>query len=282
MKKNLIIVCLLLALAAGCATLPEPDLAPAGPSLRVVTYNINWGGPNPERVAKFLLDADADIVCLQETHRQWEAFLKTHLAAAYPHSTFHSSGGAGGIAFMSKRPLSNVRVLSADAGWFPGLIADVATDIGPVQILNVHLRPPLSETGSATVSAYYQSPGVHRKELADFLEAADSNAPLIVAGDFNENEKRGAVKGLLDNGFRDALSLFDKNSKTWRWRVFPGLTLKNRYDHILFSKHFRCTGAKVFDVRASDHLPVLAGMVSNEESAEPSAAGNVRKAASDL
>ena len=169
---------------------------------------------------------------------------------------------------MSKHPLSNVRVLSADAGWFPGLIADAETEIGPVQVLNVHLRPPLSETGSATVSAYYQSPDVHREELADFLRAAGPDAPLIVAGDFNENEKRGAVKGLLDNGFRDALSLFDKKSKTWRWRVFPGLTLKNRYDHILFSRHFRCTGARVFDVRASDHLPVLAVLVGSKKEVE--------------
>ena len=279
MKKKLIIGSLLAALAAGCATLPEPDLAPAGPLLRVVTYNINWGGPNPGEVARFLLNVDADIVCLQETHRQWEAFLKKHLAAAYPHSTFHSSGGAGGIAFLSKRPLSNVRILSADAGWFPGLIADAATDIGPVQVLNVHLRPPLSETGSATVSAYYESPSAHRKELADFLQAADPDTPLIIAGDFNENEKRGAVKGLLENGFRDALSLFEKKSKTWRWRVFPGLTLKNRYDHILFSRHFRCTGARVFDVRASDHLPVLAVLISNKESAEASVRGNDPKPA---
>ena len=278
MKKNLIVVSLIAVFAAGCGSLPEPNLVPAEPSLRVVTYNINWGGPNPGQVAAFLLEADADVVCLQETHRQWEAFLKRHLAVAYPHSVFHSSGGAGGIAFMSKRPLSNVRVLSADAGWFPGLIADVPTDIGPVQVLNVHLRPPLSETGSATVSAYYQTPQVHRKELAGFLQAADPNAPLIIAGDFNENERRAALKGLLESGFCDALSLFDTRSKTWRWRVFPGLTLKNRYDHILFSRHFRCTGARVVDVRASDHRPVLAVLVSNKKSARPSPPGSVPKA----
>jgi endonuclease/exonuclease/phosphatase family metal-dependent hydrolase len=177
---------------------------------------------------------------------------------------------------MSKHQLSNVKVLSADAGWFPALIADVMTDLGSVQVLNVHLRPPLSDTGSATVSAYYESPNIHRKELADFLKAADLDAPLIIAGDFNENERRDAVKGLLDSGFCDALSLFDAKSKTWSWRVFPGLTLRNRYDHIVFSEHFRCTGAQVVDIRASDHRPVLAVFVINEELGEEPPGGPLR------
>lgn len=252
----------------GCASLPESDLAPGEPALRVVTYNINWGGPNPLQVADFLLHADADLICLQETHRQWETFLKSHLAGSYPYDSFHSSGGAGGIAFMSKHPLSNVRLLKAHAGWFPALIADVQTELGSVQVLNVHLRPPLSDDASVTVSAYCESPEIHHRELACFLPSADVDVPLIVAGDFNENERRQAVKELLHDGFTDALSLFDRKSETWSWRLFPGFTLKNRYDHILFNRHFRCTGAEVADVRASDHRPVLAVLVQNKELAE--------------
>ncbi len=257
-------------LLVGCASLPEPDLAPSEPALRVVTYNINWGGPNPQQVARFLLHADADIICLQETHRQWEAFLRTRLADSYPYNSFHSSGGAGGIAFMSKHPLSNVRLLKADAGWFPALIADVKTELSSVQVLNVHLKPPLNDDASVTVSAYYESPEIHRRELTYFLQSADMDAPLIIAGDFNENERRKAIRGLLRDGFTDALSLFDKTSETWSWRLLPGFTLKNRYDHILFNRHFRCTGAKMVDVRANDHRPVLAVLVRNKELAEQS------------
>jgi endonuclease/exonuclease/phosphatase family metal-dependent hydrolase len=260
---------LTMVLLVGCASLPEPDLAPSEPALRVVTYNVNWGGPNPEQVAHFLLHADVDLICLQETHRQWEAFLKSHLANSYPYDSFHSSGGAGGIAFMSKHPLSNVRLLEARAGWFPALIADVKTGLGSVQVLNVHLRPPLDDDASVTVSAYCESPEIHHRELACFLQSADVDAPLIIAGDFNENERRKAVRGLLRDGFTDALSLFDRRSETWSWRLFPGFTLKNRYDHILFNRQFHCTGAKVVNVRASDHRPVLAVLVRNRELAEP-------------
>ncbi len=248
----------------GCKSLPQANFAPSQPSVAIVTYNINWGSPNPEQVAEFLQAANADIVCLQETHRQWEVFLQDRLSKIYPYCSFHSSRGAGGIAFMSKYPLNNIRLLKAQAGWFPALIADVVTPIGSLQILNVHLRPPLNDQASATVSAYYESSNIHQKELAYFLQSADLNAPLIIAGDFNENERRKAIQGLLAEGFTDALSLFDTKSQTWTWKVLPGLTLKNRYDHILFNQHLHCTGAKVVDVKASDHRPVHAVLVNNK------------------
>ncbi len=265
---RLLLFLLPLVLLVGCASLPEPALAPAAPTLRIVTYNINWGCPNPNQVAQFLLESDADVICLQETHRQWELLLHNQLSEIYPHGSFHSFGGAGGIAFMSKYPLSNVRLLDPDAGWFPALIADIKTDLGPVQILNVHLRPPLNDNASASISAYFESTKIHQKELAHFLESADLNTPLIIAGDFNENEHRMAIKELLNDGFTDALSLYDDKSTTWSWRTSSGFTLKNRYDHILFNKHFHCTGAEVVDVRASDHRPVVAVLVNNTEHAK--------------
>jgi endonuclease/exonuclease/phosphatase family metal-dependent hydrolase len=243
---------------AGCTTLPDPDLEPSGPSLRVVTYNVNWGCTNPGQVTDFLSESKADIIFLQETHRRWEDFLQQHLSETYPYASFHAASGAGGIGFLSKQPLHNVKLLDPQAGWFPALLAEITTDIGPVQLLNVHLRPPLSDRGSATPSAYLESSEIHTKELSEFLQATDEITPLILAGDFNENEHRKAVNKLLNNGFTSALPMYDTKSKTWAWPVFPGFTLKNRYDHILFSKQLHCTGAKVTDVPASDHRPVMA------------------------
>jgi endonuclease/exonuclease/phosphatase family metal-dependent hydrolase len=266
---------LVLFLVTGCASLPEPNFNPDGPSLRVITYNINWGIPNPQQVVKFLLETDADVVCLQETHSNWEAILKKHLSKSYPYSSFHSAGGAGGIAFLSKLKLSNVKVIEATAGWFPALIADVETEIGCVQFLNVHLKPPLTDSGSVSVSAYYDTLDIHRNELSHFLKVVDRNAPLIIAGDFNENEHREAIRDLLNSGFNDALFLYDRKSKTWAWKVMPGITLRNRYDHIIYSKHFHCTGAKVTDVKASDHMPVLAVFTRAKDWAKQQSSGDV-------
>jgi endonuclease/exonuclease/phosphatase family metal-dependent hydrolase len=258
----------MLVWVSGCrSSQPVPDLSPAGPALRVLTYNVNWGGRRADRVAAYLQRADADVVCLQETHPRWEAYLKQQLSGQYPHSVFHAAGGAGGIAVMAKRPLHRVRWLKADAGWFPALLAEVDTALGRTQVLNVHLKPPLSRGGSATLSAYRAAPQVHQQELAWFIQHTEKDAPLVIAGDFNENARRAALAQLLANEFSDALAQYDRHAHTWTWRLFPGITLKNRYDHILFSRHFRCTGAAVTKVDASDHHPVIAVLVNREDAA---------------
>jgi endonuclease/exonuclease/phosphatase family metal-dependent hydrolase len=260
-----VVVCLLAVawagLVAGCGGTPDRATAPTAPDpagLRVVSYNINWGSPAPERVVAFLRETGADIVCLQETHAPWEILLTGQLGAMYPHRKFVSSGGAGGIALLSRHPLREVRTLEAGAGWFPALRAEVDTPSGMVQVLNVHLRPPLSDRGSATPSAMYQAPKIHRAEMVGFLAAMDRTAPLLIAGDFNEEEGDGAVRELIDGGFVDALSLFDRQARTWEWSLVSGVSVRRRYDHILFNAPLRCVGARVGEVQASDHYPVVA------------------------
>jgi endonuclease/exonuclease/phosphatase family metal-dependent hydrolase len=248
-------------LAAGCPRLPEPNFSPTEPNITIVTYNVNYGFVHPKNVIDFLIAADADIVFLQETHIYWEAALEEALAGAYPYAAFEDWDGAGGIAILSKHSLENIKFVKPTAGWFPALRADAQTPIGTIQLLNVHLKPPVSDSGSVSVSAYYEAPEIHLQEISDFLTTTDPNKPLIVAGDFNENEKNRAIRWLLDQGFTDALSTYDKRSKTWIWRTSGGLTLTNRYDHIIVNDHLHCAGAAVIPVKASDHMPVLAVIV---------------------
>jgi len=261
-----------LTLLAGCVTLPEPDFSPAGPHLSILTYNVNVACSSPGNVVAHLLEADADIVCLQETHAEWEAVLRQHLAENYPHSHFLDVPGAGGLALMSKLELRDVARVEPSAGWFAALKAKAMSPFGPVQVLNVHLRPAVSDRGYLSASAAYSNRRVHRRELEHLMGVVRAEAPLVVAGDFNEGERGKGVRYLVEMGFADALSIYDRRSPTWRWRVAWGIALKRRYDHIISSRHLRCTGARVSAVNASDHMPVFAVFVPAEApcgSAEP-------------
>jgi len=240
------------------------DLAPTGPHLNVVTYNVNYELDHPEAVAAFLSDCGASVICLQETHARWEAILRTALKEDYPHGTFHEWGQAGGVAVMSRYPLRNIRLLEPTAGWWPALLAEVETPLGSVQVLNVHLKPPLAADGCVTVDAYCRAPDVHLREVAGFLDEVDRDSPLIVAGDFNENQTGKAVRWLQEQGLTDALSIFDQRSKTWRWKTLLGIVLNDRFDHILFNRALMCTGATVENVTASDHRPVRAVFVETQ------------------
>jgi len=249
----LLIICLV---CIGCRSLPQPNFSPTEPHLKMLTYNVNWGG-NRQGVIDFLQKSDADIICLQETHPQWENELMTHLKKQYPYSAFHHSQGAGGIAFLSKYPISNENIIESKDGWFPGFYIKASTPIGDIGILNVHLKPPLSDAGSADVYAYLNAGDVHLQELRQFFEAAP-DIPMIVAGDFNEDESSKACRWLAEEGYTDCLSQFDRKSPTWFWRTSTGFVLKNRYDHIFINSQLCCPGEDVFKVNASDHEPVLA------------------------
>jgi endonuclease/exonuclease/phosphatase family metal-dependent hydrolase len=260
--KNCSIVFLVLVMSgAGCRSLPEPVFAPEQPHLRVVTYNVNWSFAVPQRVIDYLTEVDADVICLQETHEYWEAVLKQEFSKRYQHCVFKKWGGVGGIAIMSKYEIEQVRLIEPNDGWFPALLAEVETPIGRLQFLNVHLKPPFSDEGLVSISALYRTPEVHLKEIQQFVAATDPIKPLIITGDFNEDENGRAIQWLLEEGFGDALSMYDAYSKTWNWPVFGGLKLENRYDHIIFNEYLDCTGACVTYVEASDHMPVMAAIV---------------------
>ena len=263
LRKNFIAI-FIISIIAGCGPHSEPNFVCEEPCLRIITYNINWGVANPQNVIDYIVGSNADIICLQETHRYWEAILSTNLKNLYQYCVFKEWPGAGGMAIMSRYELHNVTLIKPVDGWFPAILTNVEAPLGRLQCLNVHLKPPLSDRGSVNVSAYYQAPDIHLKELQGFMEKTEADMPLVIAGDFNENESGKAIQWLFEQGFNDALSTYDTYSKTWAWKTSFGIKLKNRYDHILFSKDMNCIGALVQEVEASDHMPVLAVIVSDK------------------
>src|SRR5689334_9705170 len=84
-----------------------PAAAPAhAASLRLMTYNLNFGNPRPETSLAAIEHEDADIVLLQEVSGAWKQALDRRFAKRYPHRAYRLFGrlGAGGIAVLSKHP----------------------------------------------------------------------------------------------------------------------------------------------------------------------------------
>jgi vancomycin resistance protein VanJ len=245
--------------AAVCCSSCAPRRAPVEPvgaSFKVMTYNINWGGYRADLSAKAILDSGADIVCLQETTPGWEEYLRPRFAARYPHMIFRHGRGAGGMAVLSRWPVREVARATPPAGWFFGWVLRADTPAGEVQLLAVHLKPALSDTGGVSLGAYFAASGRHRKEI-EFLHALLEKArPTLVMGDFNEDDGGDAVEWLAAQGFTDALREFDPRSDTWRWptRLW---TFSDRFDHLLYSPELFCCRAAVLRAGASDHLPVV-------------------------
>ena len=239
---------------SSCAPRRKP-VEPVGPSFKVMTYNINWGGYRADLSVKAILDSGADIVCLQETTPGWEGYLKSLLAARYPHALFRHGRGAGGMAVFSRWPVRDVARATPPAGWFFGWVLLAETPAGEVQLLSVHLKPSLSDTGGVSLSAYFSSSGRRLKEVQFLHGLLARGKPTLVMGDFNEDDGGDAVEWLVAQGFTDALREFDPKSTTWRWPTLLW-TFTDRFDHLLYSPELFCCRAAVVKAGASDHFPV--------------------------
>jgi endonuclease/exonuclease/phosphatase (EEP) superfamily protein YafD len=258
---NWIVGTLLLGLSCGCQSTRRAE-APAGPSVRLLSYNVNWGAPRPDLAAEIIRRSKADIVCLQETTPAWEQFLDQSLAGEYTFARFRESKGrmGGGLAFLSRVPAKEIAYVPSDTGWFDGWIMAFETKLGWVQVLNVHLRPPVSDNGS-WVSGYLSTGDDRVREMERFYERRQANTPLLVAGDFNDGDRSPVLRWLEKKGMINALPQFDSRTPTWRWRTSV-VSLKRRMDHIAYSAELRCSSARVTQAGASDHFPVEAVFVS--------------------
>jgi endonuclease/exonuclease/phosphatase family metal-dependent hydrolase len=254
------------AASAGCggskARPMPPPLAKKSDQIKVLTYNVNWGGASMVRAVSILARSRADIVALQETTPAWERFLKPRLERAYPHQRYLTSPGAGGMAFLSKHPLKDFRRIDPPkGGWFPGWSVLAQTPAGHIRVLNVHLRPPLQANGgmSTVASAYFATKPIRKRQLEKYVIQLpkEPDIPLIVMGDFNESESGRALRWAKKRGLENALVKFDSSTPTWRWPTSV-YTFTSRLDHILHTKELRCTAAQVLGDGGSDHRPVEA------------------------
>jgi endonuclease/exonuclease/phosphatase family metal-dependent hydrolase len=255
--NKLICLVLLAGLLCGCRA-PRTAQVPAAPHIRVLTYNVNWGGARPDLAADAIRRSGAEIVCLQETTPQWEQYFRQALGREYTFAEFRNSKMrmGGGLGFLAKVSAREVACVPSETGWFDGWIMKVETGIGPVQVINVHLRPPVSDRGS-WVSGYFTTRDDRRQEMERFYGAREPHLPTLVVGDFNDSENSPVVQWLEDKGMVNALPQFDRYSPTWKWQTSV-VTLKRRMDHVLYSTELDCAAARVIPAGASDHFPVEA------------------------
>ena len=249
-------------LSSGCSHAPARQARAPGPQpvLRVMTYNVNFGIPGDAPTLGAIEAGKADVVFLQEINTAWIRSLRATFGDAYPHTAFYPRVGAGGIGLMSRLPIRTQKLIAPEGdGWFPALRLVLDSPLGAVQVLVVHLRPPVSDGGSF-VSGHFTAPGIHEKEITRFCESLDRALPTLVVGDFNE-EKDGRAIGYLERAespikMKSALPEFQPDKPTWRWPTALH-TFEGQFDHIVYDARLEPLSVEVLDAGRSDHFPVV-------------------------
>lgn len=265
---------LTIALAAGCESSSPPGASTAEPTsfraaappvfaagegevrLTVATYNINFGNGHDPNTIDVIAALDTDVILLQETTEASEAAIRAVLADRYPEIRFHHCCRAGGLGILSRFPIVEDGILEPTVGPFPAYWARLKTRGGDVLVLDVHLRPPMSDGGSWVVG-YFSTRDDRMREMGTFFSQLPSHdLPMIVAGDFNENEDGRAIELLGRKGLKSALPRFAPKANTWHWTV-AGSELRMMLDHVLTAEPLVPVSASVRTEGVSDHYPVI-------------------------
>lgn len=252
----------------------KPGSAPSGPVLRLATYNIHADDPGHADTLAAIAELDVDVVLLQEVSRAWREHLREAVADDFPHVGFWPHRQRwGGLAVLSRHPFDQVKLVSPGAGPFPAWTAVLHTPLGAIQLVNVHLFPPIRlHRRLGWLRAYRESQAIHVKEIAEIHRslpigprarsarrpaetdaALDPELPCIIAGDFNEDVHGAAIAWLGERGFAPTI---DEFTPTWRWQTRGG-EVTWQLDHILH-RGLRRIDSRVVQAGGSDHLPVVA------------------------
>jgi exodeoxyribonuclease-3 len=149
--------------------------------VRIVTWNVNSLKVRLPRVLEFLAQHAPDVVLMQETKTEAEAFPAAELAAAGYHAVHHSAGRWAGVAIVARAQLA----LDDPVAGLPGELRDdearwIEATVGGLRVVSTYV-PNGREVGSPTFEeklAFLDAAAVRAAELR-------AGGPLLVGGDFN-------------------------------------------------------------------------------------------------
>ena len=260
---------------------------PTGETLKVLSYNTHGFGCDNIGQIQFLLNADADIVCLQETYNMSDDNIRNTFADTYPYIATSNKNQCT-LVVMSKLPIVGVHEVPFSHSFNGSCIFDLLTDKGDtIVVINNHLESyklsaddkdayaemvrgvtgdeEFSDTLSNGVdwtdmffslTDKLEKANIIRSHQADSLATIIDNltAPyVLVCGDFNDSPT-SYVHHTLTRRLDDAFTESGNG---------PGISFNSnlmyfRIDNILISKNITPYNAKVDDsVKESDHYPIF-------------------------
>jgi vancomycin resistance protein VanJ len=240
-----------------------PHTHPAHPApgvLRVMTYNIGGGRPEPARLTQLLDELDPHVAMLQEcTGALDQAAL---IARGWNVHVFHSQ------CLVSRYPLRKADPRDPTDVWRRGgsgaiIRYQIETPAGPIDLLNLHLETvreglsALFDHGAAGIIELRQN--IRQRAYESRLARAwaeRAEAPLIIAGDFNMPID-SAIYRHYWSSFTNVFSEVGAGRGESKFTVLFGI----RIDHLLVSR----SGWQLLDCWVEkerhighDHRPVIA------------------------
>ncbi len=212
-----------------------------GATLRVMTFNLQRGGADPEALARLVARERVDVLSLQEAGLSAVTRLDVALREALPERVTALGEGTHGTLIYTRRPL---RALPARDDQARALIAVPGAQA--VDVMAVH---PLSPESEVRVDRW-------RADMHALPGATPKAGLRILAGDFNATLDHAELRRLIATGYVDAASIVGEGLRpSWPvGRLLPPVTI----DHVLADRRCGVRAVEVHTLPGSDHRAVLA------------------------
>ena len=242
---------------------------PKANDLKVMTYNARgfnkyeWSDDMTlgDKIIDFVLKEDPDLVCLQEFSRIRHNQLKHNYKYSYVAPGFYVK--KVNQAIYSKFPILKTGELPFEHTNNIASFADVLCNNDTVRVYNLHLES-LKIVPDIEVISNEESSKLYGRITKSFKKQQDqalivknhiknTSYKTIVCGDFNNNQYSNVyrvIKGDLLDTFNEKGTTY---GRTYNFKYYP-----LRIDFILASDNIAVTSHKNYDVKLSDHFPVMA------------------------
>ena len=277
MRGLLLLVLLPSLFIAGRYVRPgKADTAAEGP-LKVISYNVGLfaHGPSDTRrvpladsVSAWLMQQNADLICLQEFYLPEDVSPDRWLRQRFPgykaeYYIYTGRDGHFGNVTLSRRPVVGKGKIDFDKSTNLALWTDIRLDSATIRVYNCHF-----ESYNISLSGLVKKDGAveeterkmrrsiteRPKQVAEVLRDIDA-APVrsVVLGDFNDNPLSYTYFRLL-RGRKDSFVQAGKGFGATYRALWPLL----RIDYILYPQDLEAVTYRMPKARFSDHYPIIA------------------------
>ena len=236
-------------------------------NISVMNYNVrlfnvfDWiKGTNVKRdISNFIAEKQPDILCIQEYRPDDEVRLEGY----FKYEELSGKKVKNGQAILTKFPIINSGSIEFPNTSNNAIYADVVKDSDTIRIYNVHLQS-LGIDPTVEKLANEDSENLFKRVSNTFkmqqfqtelflMHKKECPYKMIICGDFNNTAYSYVykeIKGDLTDAFKEAGNGF---GRTFDFKFFPV-----RIDFVLVDDHFEVNSFKTYDVKLSDHYPVMA------------------------
>jgi exodeoxyribonuclease-3 len=251
--------------------------------MKIATWNVNSLKVRLPHVLDWLVAAQPDVLCLQETKTTDENFPVEAIETTGYHSVYSGQKTYNGVAILSRTPAEDI--LTDIPGLDDPQRRILGATIGGVRVLNLYVV-----NGQEVGSEKYTHKLLWLEKVAEHVrEQLVKHVDFVTLGDFNiapedrdvhdpdawherilcSTPERDALQKLLELGLVDTFRLFDQEAGSFSWWDYRAAAFRRnmglRIDLILASRSLAdsCIACNIDKEprrleRPSDHTPVVA------------------------